>query len=69
MNNYNVIYPVCGAVNYNLYLEETDGWMECESCGCAVNLKNSAKMVFPVFKEQQTEKISSDQFAEAKVVI
>ena len=23
----------CGAVNRGLYLEETDGWMECEKCG------------------------------------
>ncbi len=25
--------PVCGTVNHNLYLEETEGWMECECCG------------------------------------
>lgn len=25
--------PVCGKVNRSLYLEETDGWMECEYCG------------------------------------
>lgn len=24
--------PVCGTVNYNLYLEETGGFMECECC-------------------------------------
>ena len=25
--------PICGAVNKSVDLEETDGWMECESCG------------------------------------
>ena len=28
MNTYDVKCPVCGTVNHNLYLEETDGWME-----------------------------------------
>ena len=28
-----VICPTCKAVNKSLDLEETDGWMECESCG------------------------------------
>lgn len=30
---YDVACPVCGRVNHRLYLEETEGWMECESCG------------------------------------
>ena len=30
--------PVCGTVNTHLYLEETDGWMECTACGCTVHL-------------------------------
>lgn len=25
--------PICGTVNKSVDLEETDGWMECESCG------------------------------------
>ena len=33
MKTINVKCPVCGTVNHNLYLEETDGWMECERCG------------------------------------
>ena len=27
------ICPYCGKVNRNLYLDETDGWMECIDCG------------------------------------
>ena len=30
---YDVACPVCGRVNRSLYLEETEGWMECEYCG------------------------------------
>ena len=30
---YDVACPICGRVNRRLYLEETEGWMECESCG------------------------------------
>ena len=33
MRTSNVICPVCGKVNYNLYLEETGGYMECDRCG------------------------------------
>lgn len=30
---YDVACPICGRVNCRLYLEETEGWMECEYCG------------------------------------
>ncbi len=33
MKSYDLRCPVCGTVNRGLYLEETDGWMECEKCG------------------------------------
>lgn len=29
---YTKICPICGRVNRNLFLEETDGWMECDKC-------------------------------------
>ena len=32
---YDVACPVCGRVNHRLYLEETEGWMECEYCGAS----------------------------------
>ena len=38
--------PECGTMNYSLYLEETDGWMECENCGCTVHLRKE-KMYVP----------------------
>ena len=33
MKSYDLRCPICGTVNRGLYLEETDGWMECEKCG------------------------------------
>lgn len=30
---FDVACPVCGRINRSLYLEETEGWMECEYCG------------------------------------
>ena len=32
MKKYDVTCPVCGHKNVGLFLEETDGWMECEHC-------------------------------------
>ena len=32
MKHYDVKCPVCGHKNLHLYLEETNGWMECECC-------------------------------------
>ena len=36
MKQYSIKCPCCGAINI-VYLEETDGWMECEHCLQDVN--------------------------------
>ena len=33
MRVYDAFCPVCGHRNNGLYLEETDGYLECENCG------------------------------------
>ena len=33
MQGYDVRCPACGHINQHVYLEETDGFMECEKCG------------------------------------
>ena len=38
MHGIDVKCPECGAINYSLDLVETDGWMECERCGCTARL-------------------------------
>ena len=34
MKLYDVTCPNCGHDNKNLLLEDSNGWMECEGCGC-----------------------------------
>lgn len=36
MKQYDVMCPICGTLNKGLFLEETDGWMECEHCHAEV---------------------------------
>ena len=43
MNSVDVKCPICGAMNESLDLEETDGWMECESCGNVVQIMKYVK--------------------------
>lgn len=43
MNAKDVKCPICGTVNRSLDLDETDGWMECESCHNAVQILAYAK--------------------------
>ena len=38
MNAVDVKCPICEKLNKSLNLEETDGWMECENCGNAVQI-------------------------------
>ena len=38
MSRMDVRCPDCGAINYSLDLIESDGWMECEHCGCTARL-------------------------------
>ena len=35
--------PICGTLNKSLDLEETDGWMECQECGSAVQVMKYVK--------------------------
>ena len=32
MKTYDVVCPICGTINKDLYLEDTEGWMECQNC-------------------------------------
>jgi hypothetical protein len=37
MKQYSIKCPYCGAIN-KVYLEETEGWMECDACLQDVNV-------------------------------
>ena len=55
---YDVACPVCGRINRSLYLEETEGWMECEYCGNSTQDLSFQKMVrIPVIRMEQLSKI------------
>ena len=50
MKTYDKICPKCGHLNKNLYLEETNGWMECEECHQDTRvLQRSSDFKIPVF--------------------
>ena len=38
MSRTDVKCPECETINFGLDLIETDGWMECEHCGCTARL-------------------------------
>lgn len=58
MKTYDVKCPVCGRINYRLYLEETDGWMECERCGSDIRVQNSNyQSLIPVYAPMTVEPV------------
>ncbi len=54
METYDVKCPICGTVNRRLYLEETQGWMECKHCLQTVKVLNlAAEKNVPLYTPQQ----------------
>ena len=47
MKSYDVRCPICDTLNRQLFLEETQGWMECENCQQVVKV-----LTVPGFKEK-----------------
>ena len=33
MKTYDIRCPICGRMNRDLLLDDSNGWMECEECG------------------------------------
>lgn len=59
MNAVDVKCPICEKLNKSLNLEETDGWMECEGCGNAVQILKYAK----------THRIPMYQMSDVKLLV
>lgn len=54
MKQYDVKCPICGTINHKLYLDETDGWMECEHCQQVVKvLRKAEEKRIPVYTPKQ----------------
>lgn len=50
MSTYDVKCPKCGHKNKSLYLEETNGYMECEKCEIVVQARQFNKSIrLPVY--------------------
>ena len=57
---YDVVCPICGKINRSLYLEETNGWMECEHCGNSIqDLRFAKTRKIPVFRMDQLRQIEA----------
>jgi uncharacterized Zn finger protein len=55
MKSYDLRRPICGAVNRGLYLEETDGWMECEKCGNVTqSMEHRQTVLIPLILKTQS---------------
>ena len=60
MKTYNVKCPICNTLNQRLNLEETDGWMECESCKTATQIFYSRSTErIPIFTMEQVAHLFS----------
>ena len=58
VKTYDVKCPVCGRINRGLYLEETEGWMECEKCGSDIRVQNSnCQNLIPVYALKKIEPV------------
>ena len=55
MKSYDLRCPICDTVNRGLYLEETDGWMECEKCGNVTqSMEHRQTVLIPLILKTQS---------------
>ena len=60
MKSYDLRCPICGAVTRGLYLEETDGWMECEKCGNVTqSMEHRQTVLIPLILKTQSRSDNS----------
>ena len=58
MKTYDVKCPICGAVNKDLYLDETHGWFVCDKCDNDSQILAYANTVkIPVYTGEQIAKM------------
>ena len=60
MKSYDLRCPICGTVNRGLYLEETDGWMECEKCGNVTqSMEDRQTVLIPLILKTQSRSVNN----------
>lgn len=58
MKRYDVVCSVCGTVNKDVYLEETNGLMECEKCHSTIKVQEFDQTVLvPVYSMKNFHKV------------
>ena len=58
MKCYDVLCPICNTLNRRLFLEETQGWMECEHCQQVVKV-----LTIPGFKLKTVPEFTLQQLS------
>lgn len=61
MKTYNAKCPYCGYMNRNVYLGETNGWMECLSCGSDVLVNAKVYKNGDPFKDNVIEEKNEEE--------
>ena len=57
MSTYDIKCPKCGHKNRSLYLDETNGYMECEKCKTIVQAKQFCRSIrIPVYTMENLPK-------------
>ena len=58
MKRYTCECPVCGTINKELYLEDSQGWYVCEKCDTSVQAMEVVKRVcLPVYTPEQVVRL------------
>lgn len=66
MKTYDIKCPVCGTVNKDLYLEETDGWFECDRCHQSTKALDFVKVTkLPILTMEQLTVLANSAKAAA----
>ena len=64
MKTYNIRCPYCGYMNRNVYLGETNGWMECLNCGSDVLANSKVYKGMDVFRQEVPKEITEEELIE-----
>lgn len=58
MKRYTCECPICGTINKDLYLEDSQGWFVCEKCDNSVQIMKFEKRIrLPVYTPEQVAKL------------
>jgi len=59
MKKYTYECPICGTINKDLYLEDSQGWFVCEKCDSVQIMKFEKRIRLPVYTPEQIAKLAA----------